>query len=162
LAIAFAYVFNHILIIPVGQVFSSRSAPSFYCLSVDVRQALAATLPIATMENLNPLVKQCELHISKDSPVIEVPPDSHHPPLTPNEFASPYHKSFVDDTGVAAYVKNMLQTLNNSVVSAFGFFGAQGTNRRGDCLQDSKWLVTIHEAFVFLGFLICTHTMTIS
>jgi hypothetical protein len=99
----------------VGQIFGSRSAPSFYCLLTDVPQSLAATLPIATMDYLNLLVTQCALHISTTSPSVEVPPDSHHPPLTPNELASPHHKSFVDDTGVAAYVENMLQTLNNIV-----------------------------------------------
>jgi hypothetical protein len=43
LAIAFAYVFSNFLIIPVGQVFGSRSAPSFFSLTSDLRAYIATT-----------------------------------------------------------------------------------------------------------------------
>jgi hypothetical protein len=42
LAVAFAYVFGEYLIVPVGQVFGSRSAPSFFSLLSDLRAALSA------------------------------------------------------------------------------------------------------------------------
>jgi hypothetical protein len=45
MAIAFGYVFDDYRRIPVGKVFGSRSAPSFYCVLADVRQALAAITP---------------------------------------------------------------------------------------------------------------------
>eukprot|EP00980_Cylindrotheca_fusiformis_P023565 scaffold10614_cov121-Cylindrotheca_fusiformis.AAC.1 len=44
LACVFAYVFESFLLVPVGEVFGSRSAPSFYCVLADVRQALASIL----------------------------------------------------------------------------------------------------------------------
>ena len=43
LALVFSYVFGDFLIIPVGQVFGSRSAPSFFSLLSDLRAALASS-----------------------------------------------------------------------------------------------------------------------
>jgi hypothetical protein len=53
LAIAFAYVFLDYLIVPIGQVFGSRSAPSFFSLTSDIRAFVATTHNIPT-EPLTP------------------------------------------------------------------------------------------------------------
>ena len=152
LAAAFAYVFNQYVIIPVGQVFGSRSAPSFYCLLADVRQALIATLPVKPPEQLNALVIQCNIILNDSLPLVHVSPDSHHPPLNEDDKATPYGKSFVDDTAIAAYLQRMRQHLNNSVTSAFCVFGAEGTNRQGDCLRETKWSYDLTEEFLFWFF----------
>jgi hypothetical protein len=43
MAVLFAHLFGQYLIIPVGQVFGSRSAPSFFNLASDIRADLATT-----------------------------------------------------------------------------------------------------------------------
>ena len=161
LAIAFAYVFQEYLLIPVGQVFGSRSAPSFYCLLADVRQAIAATTTLTKNEQYNSLVKTCEIQTEEDTAVTDVPYDSHHPKLTDNDMICPNNMSFVDDNAIAAWMEEIYNTLNQSVESAFAVFGAQGSNRRGDCINMDKWETLVRETFMYLGFLINTHNMTI-
>eukprot|EP00980_Cylindrotheca_fusiformis_P023885 scaffold11108_cov117-Cylindrotheca_fusiformis.AAC.1 len=63
MACAFAYVFDEFLLVPVGEVFGSRSAPSYYCVLADVRQALATILKPRSPVSYHPLVKQCKLQI---------------------------------------------------------------------------------------------------
>ncbi len=138
LAVAFAYVFNDFVIVPVGQVFGSRSAPSYYCLLADIRQAIAAMSEFAVdPSEYVPLVKECTFSTSAD-PVVEVPSDSHHPSVTLAELATPLNTAFVDDTGVVAFLCEMARALNQSVKAAEATFGSFGTDRRGDCLQSGK------------------------
>ena len=117
-----------------------------------MRQALLDTLPVERPESVNKLIALCKITLNNSIPLAHVPPDSHHLPLTQDKKESPYGKSFVDDTGVAAYLNRMQQHLNNSVTSASGIFGAEGTNCRGDCLQDNKWSYKLEEIFLFLRF----------
>ena len=46
MAVVFAYIFLDFLIIPVGQVFGSRSAPSYFSLMSDIRQEVASTVTL--------------------------------------------------------------------------------------------------------------------
>jgi hypothetical protein len=162
MAIAFGYVFEDYLMIPVGEVFGSRSAPSFYCVLADVRQALAAITPPTSSSNFHSLVNHCHRHVDESLPLAQVPPDSHHPRLSGLELERAFNASFVDDNGVVAFLRNILSAINQSVTSAFTVFGASGVDRRGDCLQHEKWDNTVSEEFLFLGFLINTRAMTVS
>ena len=59
LAVAFAYVFKEYLIVPVGQVFGSRSAPSFFSLTSDLRAYVATTHPLVEeAAQLHPLAAE--------------------------------------------------------------------------------------------------------
>ncbi|CAJ1945298.1 unnamed protein product [Cylindrotheca closterium] len=158
MACAFAYVYSDYLMVPVGQVFGSRSAPSYYCVLADVRQALAACPQDEPI--LHPMVASCTYEVDTSSPLVQVPPDSNHPPLTLQEQTEMYNASFVDDNGVVAYLETMPQALQHSVRSAFGVFG--DADRRGGCLQDAKWTSLVSETFLFLGFRIDTYAMTVS
>jgi hypothetical protein len=132
LAIAFAYVFDKYLMIPVGEVFGSRSAPSYYCVLADVRQALAAiTLP-KTESEFHPLVTNCHLHVVTTAPLEQVPPDSHHPGLSGLELERAFNASFVDDNGVVAFLWYILSAINQSVDSAFTIFGARVARTVGE------------------------------
>ena len=162
MAIAFAYVFTDYLMIPVGEVFGSRSAPSFYCVLADVRQALAAITVPKSASQFHPLVTNCKRNIDASWPLAQVPPDSHHPSLPTLELEHAFNASFVDDNGVVAFFRYILSAINQSVTSAFTMFGASGTDRRGDCLQKDKWENDVTEEFLFLGFLINTRAMTVS
>jgi hypothetical protein len=63
LAITFAFVFLEYVIVPVGQVFGSCSAPSFFSLTSDIRAFVESThnipaeplTPLAANANLDPL-----------------------------------------------------------------------------------------------------------
>lgn len=162
-AIAFASVYSHYLIIPVGQVFGARSPPSYYSVLADVRQALAATMRYKDPKEYHHLVTGCQLHLQPSSiPLQTVPVDSHHPPRSMEEQACPTNSSYVDDNAVAAYPTDIRQALSQSVESAFLVFGASGSNRRGDCFQQEKWETMVSEKFRYLGFDIDTRHMTIT
>ena len=160
MAIAFAYVYRDYLMVPVGQVFGSRSAPSYYCCLADLRQALAACRP--PDPELHPLVASCDYYVRTDASFARIPPDSHHPALTPAEQERMYNASFVDDNGVVSYLKTMPQALQASVMSAFEVFGDDKKDRRGPCLQQDKWIPLVSETFQFLGFKIDTRSMTVA
>ena len=81
-AVAFAYVFSDHLIVPVGQVFGSRNAPSFYCVLADLREVLAACRVDVPPEELHALVQKCTIAIDSSTPLSMAPADSHHPPLS--------------------------------------------------------------------------------
>jgi hypothetical protein len=162
MAIAFAYVYENFLMIPVGEVFGSRSAPSFYCVLADVRQALAAITVPTSKSTFHPLVTNCHRTIDTSLPLAQVPQDSHHPSLSTLDLENAFNASFVDDNGVVAFFTHILSAINQSVTSAFTMFGASGTDRRGDCLQQEKWENEVSEEFLFLGFLINTRAMTVS
>eukprot|EP00980_Cylindrotheca_fusiformis_P017027 scaffold5212_cov116-Cylindrotheca_fusiformis.AAC.1 len=165
MACAFAYVFEDFLLVPVGEVFGSRSAPSFYCVMADVRQALAAILKPVSPVDYSQLVKRCHVKVldPQSDPLEPVPVDDLYTEgLSLEELHSPFNASFVDDNGVVAFQQHILSALDQSVRSAFLIFGASGSDRRGDCFQQDKWEDLISEEFLYLGFLINTRQMTIT
>ena len=67
----------------------------------------------------------------------------------------------MDDNGVAAFEDHIQQVFTIvSVMSAFEVFGLDYC--RGHCLQALKWTPDVSELFMFLGFLIDAHSMTVS
>eukprot|EP00980_Cylindrotheca_fusiformis_P021134 scaffold8116_cov98-Cylindrotheca_fusiformis.AAC.1 len=164
MACAFGYVFDEFLLVPVGEVFGSRSAPSYYCVLADVRQALASILLPRPPESYHPLVNHCHIQIPslRDEPLTLVPSESRYQGVPAEELTAMFNASFVDDNGVVAYAPNMRSAIDQSVRSAFLVFGESGVDRRGDCFQEDKWEEVVTEEFLFLGFLINTRTMTIT
>ncbi|CAJ1940572.1 unnamed protein product [Cylindrotheca closterium] len=149
------------LIVPVGQVFGSRNAPSFYCVLADLREVLATCCVDVPLDDLHALVRQCTIAIDTSTPLCTVPADSHHPPLPVTKLVCMYNASYVDNNAVAAFAEHITQASNHSVMSAFEVFG-HGDARRGDCLQERKWEPEVTEIFLFLGFCINTYNMTVS
>ena len=67
----------------------------------------------------------------------------------------------MDDNGVAAFEDHIQQVFTIvSVMSAFEVFGLDYC--RGHCLQALKWTPDVLESFMFLFFLMDTHSMTVS
>ena len=159
-AVAFAYVYSEYLIVPVGQVFGSRNAPSFYCVLADLREVLSACRKDVPVEALHSLVQECDLEVNQASSLMTVPSDSHYPPLSTDELSRMYNASYVDDNAVAAFADAIEQAIHHSVMSAFEVIGSDF--RRGHPLQQAKWVKNVSESFVFLGFRIDTHDMTVS
>jgi hypothetical protein len=48
LVVVFVYIFLDYLIVPVGQVFGSRSAPSYFSLLSDIRAEVVSTVDLLT------------------------------------------------------------------------------------------------------------------
>jgi hypothetical protein len=145
LAIVFAYIFLDYLIIPVGQVFESRSAPRYFSLMSDIRAEVASTTdltkdggplePLAVSAILDPL----PLNWDPSSALSRACPDALHPPLSPPDLLCFANATFVDDNGVAAYRDRMRQALHQSVRAAYLLFGFPVDDRRQSCLSAEKW-----------------------
>jgi hypothetical protein len=165
LAVAFAYVFGDYLIIPVGQVFGSRSAPSFFSLLADLRAAIANSHDLLSNYPIPSLAESAVLpSIPTDLPsqIIPAVADLLNPPLTETESANFSNSTFVDDNGKLALRSNMRDALQQSLLSAFLIFGMPGNDRRGVCLQDDKWDPVISHTMLYLGFIINSRAMTVS
>ncbi len=163
LAIAFAYVFGQYLLIPVGQVFGSRSAPSYFSLLSDIRAYVATCADLITGYPLHPLAAAAELPPEPPpSSLVPAIADILNPVLTPLEAASHSNCCFVDDNGVAGLRSNIKQSLHKSVVSAFLLFGWPVNDRRSSCLAPDKWEKNIVYDMLYLGFRICSRTMRVT
>jgi hypothetical protein len=163
LAIAFAYAFAKFIMIPVGQVFGSRSAPSYFSLMSDIRAFVATCADLITGYPLHPLAATATLP-NKPLPGSLVPAiaDALNPPLSALEAASHSNCCFVDDNGVAGLRSNIKASLHNSVVSAFLLFGWPDDDRRSSCLAPDKWEKDVLYEMLYLGFRICSQTMTVT
>jgi hypothetical protein len=124
LAIVFASVFQAYLIIPVGQVFGSRSAPSFFSLLSDIRAYVATTRAAPLPSNIHPLVQQANFPdpriLGALAPAVA---DSYNPIFTAEALANCSNSTFVDDNRIANFADHIITSLHNSVVSAFDLFG---------------------------------------
>jgi hypothetical protein len=168
LAVVFAYIFMDFLIVPVGQVFGSRSAPSYFSLMSDVRAEVASTTdlvadggplePLALSAILEPLPADWD----PASALTPVCPDALHPPLSPAELLCFANATFVDDNGVAGYRDQMRTALHQSVRAAYILFGFPHEDRRQSCLSDDKWDPFVSHIMLYLGFLIDSRAMTVT
>ncbi len=163
LAIAFAYVFSNFLLIPVGQVFGSRSAPSYFSLLSDIRAHVSTCADLLTGRPIHPLASAACL--PKEPQLHELVPalaDTLNPPLSALECASPSNSTFVDDNGVLALSSNIRGTLHNSVVSAFMLCGWPNEDCRSSCLTPDKWERDASSDMLYLGFRICSRTLQVT
>jgi hypothetical protein len=163
MAILFAYIFGPYLIIPVGQVFGSRSAPSFFSLTSDIRADLATT---------GSLVENYDIHHQAKN--IEIPPppnpedlalaiaDDLNLPLDEDEQKNYHNATFVDDNGVCAIRDRIVSALHQSLVAAFILFGWPWQDRRSSCMAEDKWSNVASYLVLFLGFYINSRTMTVT
>jgi hypothetical protein len=124
MATLFAYIFGPYLIIPVGQVFGSKSSPSFFSLTSDIRAHLA------TIGNI---VDNYKLHHQARDITFPEPPnpinlrraisDPKNLPFNATEQLNYHNATFVDDNGVCAVRNSMISALQQSLVSAFLLYG---------------------------------------
>jgi hypothetical protein len=155
LAIVFAYVFGLFLLILVGQVFGSRSAPSYFSLMSDIRAYRSTCADLIRGYPMHQLA--LDVKIPPAPLLLDLAPaiaDSRNLLLSRLESASPSNKTFVDDNGVLALRTNIRTALHNSVISAFLIFGWPMDDRRSSCLAQDKWEPDATWIMLFLGFLI--------
>jgi hypothetical protein len=163
LAITFAYVFGSFLLIPMGQVFGSRSAPSYFSLLSDIRAHVATCTDLITGCPIHPLAEAAALPpepaLGTLAPAIA---DSKNSPLSEEEAASYSNCTFVDDNGVLALRSDIKQALHNSIVAAFLLFGWPDNDRRASCLAPDKWETDAVFDMLYLGFRICSRSLTVT
>lgn len=144
LAIAFAYVFGLYLIFPVGQVFGSRSTPSFFSITSDLRAYLASTHPLVPASGkllplaANAVIKPLPADWLQERDLQQACPDPKYAPLSAEELQNFVNCTFVDDNGIAAYRSKIREALHQSVIAAFELYGFPGIDRRDSCLSDEK------------------------
>jgi hypothetical protein len=157
-------MFGAYLLIPVGQVFGSRSAPSYFSLMSDIRAFVATCVDLLTGYPLHSLAEAAQFpeEPSKDSLVPAIS-DSLNLPLSTLEAESRHSNCcFVDDNGVAGLRSTIQNLIHNSVLLAFLLFGWPGDDRRSSCLASDKWEPDILYKMLYLGFIICSRTMTVT
>jgi hypothetical protein len=163
MAILFAYVFGAYLIIPVGQVFGSRSAPSFFSLTSDIRADLATTGDLTSTYAIHPQAANIELPMSPElgtlTPAVE---DTLNLPLSPEEQENYHNATFVDDNGIAATASRIINALQQSLVAAFILFGWPENDRRNSCMAADKWHTLANYIVLFLGYYINSRTMMVT
>jgi hypothetical protein len=163
LAIVFAYVFGPFLIVPVGQVFGSRSAPSFFSLASDIRADAATTTDLFRSYPVHPLAADITLPVPPDPrDLVPAVPDAWNRPLSNTDEQSFNNDSFVDDNGVSAYHDNIIPALQQSILSAFLLFGWPSDDRRGSCIAPDKWDPVVNYIVLFLGYKINSRTLTVT
>jgi hypothetical protein len=168
LAVVFAYVFLDFLIVPVGQVFGSRSAPSYFSLLSDIRANVASTAdlvePEAPLEDLAVAADIEALPPEWDPTLSLTPacPDALHLPLTASELCLFLNATFVDDNAIAAFRPDIRVALHQSIRSALLLFGFPVDDRRTSCINADKWDEFVSHVMLFLGFLIDSRAMTVT
>ena len=163
MAILFAYIFGPYLIIPVGQVFGSRSAPSFFSLTSDIRADLATTGSLVENFDTHHQAKHIEIPLPPNpldlTPAIA---DNLNLPLSDDEQNNYHNATFVDDNGVCAVRDKIVSALHQSLVAAFLLFGWPWQDRRSSCMAEDKWSNVASYLVLFLGFYINSRTMTVT
>jgi hypothetical protein len=162
-------VFQEFLIIPVGNIFGSKSAPAWFTTIAELRAHMANVLRYDEQLS-DPLVRSLALPEQRDSP--DAPPvavtadDQHHglaslylgtrvPPL--------HHAMFVDDNVLVAVRRSIEVAMAGSLGSAYNCFGSPTANvRRGSVISRAKFVPEVAAMVLFVGLLIDTHLMTVT
>jgi hypothetical protein len=128
----FACVFMECLLIPVGQIFGSRRAPSWWCKPAECRAHAAAVLDYsschtALADTVELLEEPTPMEISAFDPAY---PDSIQKGISQKISTRTHHTMFVDDNITAAVRSRMTEAIQAAVGSAYEFFGHPAANRR--------------------------------
>jgi hypothetical protein len=159
----FAYVFKAFLITPVGQVFGSRSAPSFFSLASDIRADLATTGTLVENYPMQEMAMNIQLPAPPtETELVPAVQDGKNLPFTNSHQQLYYNATFVDDNGVCAVRDRMISALHQSLVSAYILFGWPDQDRRSRCIAPEKWDAMATFTVLFLGYRINSRTMQIT
>jgi hypothetical protein len=124
---------------------------------------VAACADLITGYPMHPLAAAAELPVepSADSlaPAIA---DSLNTTLSVLEAELHSNCCFVDNNGVSGPQSRIQLSLHNSILSAFLLFGWPEDDRRSSCLAPDKWEKDILSDMLYLGFRICSRTMTVT
>jgi hypothetical protein len=163
-AVAYAYVFEEFLMIPVGHTFGGRNSPSWFCLLAELRAHLGrihtafqseTNLPLSDTVELPPPISEAEAAL-----IPAAAPDALNPGTLESD-ATP-HNMFVDDNAVAATRDHIMAAIRAAEASAYAVFGSPGDDLRNPCITDDKWAAFAHYCITHLGYQICSRSMTVA
>jgi hypothetical protein len=166
--VVFASVFEDFLAVPAGTIFGGASSPSYYMTAGELRAWLSNSLPMVGART--PLTDRLQLPTPPTDHVIARIPRATACELHPGAAAlrgpacGSLHSSFVDDTGSADTRARIIESITQSVLSAYIVFGfpAELQDGRPPCLNEKKWTELISWTLRFLGYDIDTRAMTVS
>jgi hypothetical protein len=163
IGIVFAFVFQEFLCIPVGSVFGARNSPSWWCITAEVRAHLAACGDFSDTPLL--LADRVELALPptlrEQRLIVPAQADRFHRGVPALQLGRPHQSTFVDDTAQAELRENIRSSIHASEQAAYVLLGRPGENRRPSCISEEKWRDTASPLMEFLGFEVCTRTMTV-
>jgi hypothetical protein len=164
LAIVFAYVFQDMLLVPVGNIFGSRNAPSWFTTPAEIRAHMANWLRYEA--------RRYELAANLQVP--DEPDESTRAAFVPavadainsGRQSIPrfpgHHSMFVDDNICVAIRRLIADAVAGAIGSAYDCFGDPKTNaRRGSVLAAEKFDPVASFRVTFVGYVIDTRTMRI-
>jgi hypothetical protein len=169
LAPVFAYVFQEFLIVPVGNIFGSRSAPSWFTTIAELRAHMANVLRYDEQLD-DPLVRSLVVRESErrtDPPLVAAVADDLHQGIAALSLGSRItpsnHTMFVDDNVLVALHRSIKLAMAGSLGSAYDCFGSPDDNwRRGSVISREKFQPDVSVTVLFVGLLIDTHSMTVT
>jgi hypothetical protein len=169
LAPVFAYVFQEFLIVPVGNIFGSKSAPSWFTILAELRAHMANVLPYEAHLS-DPLVQSLVLPPQREpaaAPPVPAVADRAHRGATslyPIPRGMPtHHAMFVDDNALVALRRSIRYAVASSLGSSYDCFGSPAVNlRRGSVISKLKFDPAVAVTVLFVGFLINTQSMTVT
>jgi hypothetical protein len=172
LAPVFSYVFQEFSIVPVGNIFGSRSAPSWFTIVAELRAHMANVLDYSYKLS-DPLVVDLQFppesrgSVDAHQPVRAIADDLHSGVVSllpsPSTLAH-HHAMFVDDNVLVALRRCAPQAVAAALGSAYDCFGSPELNaRRGSVISQTKFDPRLLVCVLFvLGLLIDTHSMTVT
>ncbi len=165
IAVAFAQVLGNYLVVPVGLIFGSKSSPSFFDLTANVRTFLGnicdysrEALPLAgSLQLIAPPTPE----ESDNFPTAVA--DSQNPGSASSPFPGRHHHiMYVDDNHTAALRESMIAAVRAAEGSAYDVYGKPVQRSLRPCFQADKWDVFIHYLITHLGYDINTRAMTMA
>ena len=163
-AIAFASVFAEYLIMPVGMIFGAKNSPSWWCIPAELRAHIGATQdyetagPIELADNVTLPPPPTPNEIRK---FVRAVPDELNKG-TPTEYVDRLNMTmFVDDNHCVETRGRIRGAIRAAVASAYAVFGYPDDDRRGPCLNDTKFPAVASHAIIHLGYLIDTRRMRV-
>jgi hypothetical protein len=164
LAVVFAYVFQELLIVPVGNIFGSRNAPSWFTTPAEVRAHMANRLQYAAEDYdlAAALIIPDEPDEETRRAFVQAVPDSMNKGRESIPAQPGHHSMFVDDNICVAIHRFIVEAVACAISSAYDCFGDPDTNaRRGSVLAAEKFEPHASHRVVFVGYVIDTRTMRV-
>jgi hypothetical protein len=163
IGIVFAFVFQEFLCIPVGSLFGARNSPSWWCITAKVRAHLTACGDFLDTPLL--LANRVELALpptlQEQRLIVPAQADRFHHGVPAFQLGRSHQSTLVDDTAQAELRENICSSIHASEQAAYVLLGRPGENRRPLCISEEKWRDTASSLMEFLGFKVCTRTMTV-
>jgi hypothetical protein len=164
LAIVFAYVFQDLLLVPVGNIFGSRNAPSWFTTPAEIRAHMANWLQYHSKDY--DLAARLQVPDEPDEATRDTFVPAIADAINRGRSSIPrfpgHHAMFVDDNICVAIRALIAEAVACAIGSAYDCFGDPITNaRRGSVLAADKFDPVASFRVTFVGYIIDTRAMRV-